>query len=86
MNDAELLERRRDIRHRVLKFAKILAVGEFPDTICEIQNMSAHGAELKVGHDRQLPDEFMLHVRSEQQTFKCRQIWRDGPRMGIEFI
>lgn len=80
------IEKRRELRHREFKHAKILADGEFHECFCEIHNISIHGAELGVGIDQQMPEEFQLHVRADQKTFHCRQVWRDGTRMGVEFI
>lgn len=65
---------------------KIMRGGDQPDSICSIRNMSLMGAELRVGIDLQFPDEFLLVVRAEGRTYKCRQHWRQGRRLGVEFL
>ncbi len=73
-------------RHPVDMHGKILRGGNLPESICSIRNMSLMGAELRVGTDQQFPDEFLLAVRADGRTYRCRKQWRDGRRLGVEFI
>ncbi len=86
MEHKEGVERRRLHRRQVDIHGKILRGANFPESICSIQNMSKLGAELRVGADQELPEEFQLVVRFEDQTYLCRQHWRDGKRLGVAFI
>ncbi len=82
----EFAERRSMHRHPVDMHGKIKRGGKHPESICSIRNMSLMGAELRVGGDQQFPDEFLLVVRAEGRTYRCRQHWRERRRMGVEFV
>ena len=86
MQQSVLVERRRANRHPVDIHGKILRGGDLPESICSIRNMSALGAELRVGADQIFPDEFLLFVRADGRTYQCKQHWRDGSRLGVGFI
>lgn len=73
-------------RQPVLKHGKILPSEEFAGTICSIHNMTPYGAELSVGANQRIPAEFLLFVRVDERTYRCRQRWRLETRLGIEVL
>ena len=83
---ASINECRRARRFPVLKHAKIVQFQGLAESICIIRNMSANGAELDIGFDQTLPEEFSLYVRVDGLKYRCKQIWRDGVRLGVEFV
>ncbi len=74
------------MRQAVDMHGKILRGDSLPESICSIRNMSMMGAELRVGADQTFPEEFLLFVRVDGRTYRCRQHWREGTRLGVEFI
>lgn len=79
-------ERRRMARYSVYKHGKIVGGFNVQDSICRIRNMTDYGAELDIGAEQQLPDEFVLSVRADGHTYRCRCRWREGKRVGVEFL
>lgn len=86
MDTSEFIERRRMHRHAMLKHGKILRSGNFPESICRIRNMTPYGAELSIGAKQEIPQEFLLYVRVDDKTYKCRQRWREQTRLGVEVL
>ncbi len=76
----------RELRRRVLKQGTIIRGLNYSEAPCIIRNMSANGAELKVGVDQEVPEEFLLYVRHDGRGYRCRQCWREGTRVGIQII
>ncbi len=76
----------RALRRRVLKQGTIIRGISYSEAPCIIRNMSATGAELKVGIDQEVPEEFLLYVRHDGRGYRCRQRWRDGTRIGVEIV
>ncbi len=81
-----IVENRRYERYPVFKHAKIVFEECGTEKICVIQNISPLGAELKVGVEQYIPNRFWLDIRVDQKRYLCRQIWREGARLGLEFI
>ena len=79
-------EQQRKHRNRVLKQGSIIRGTTFSDAVCMVRNMSDSGAELKIGIDQEVPEEFLLYVRHDGIAYRCKQRWRDGTRMGVEII
>ncbi len=79
------VERRKVPRHRSLKAGLIGFMRE--GTIeCRVRNLSPIGACLDVASQIGIPDEFMLVVEHENLKKKCRVIWRNPTRLGVEFL
>ena len=77
-------ERRRRMRRRVLKAAKIgFNRGSIID--CTVRNISEHGALLQVASPLGIPDSFDLMLDGEKMLLACRVIWRKERQIGIEF-
>jgi hypothetical protein len=79
------VERRKVPRHRTLK-AGLIAFNRAATIECRVRNLSPLGACLDVAGQIGIPDEFMLFVEHEQLKKKCRVIWRNPTRLGIEFL
>jgi hypothetical protein len=78
-------ERRKTQRHRTLK-AGLIAFNRAATIDCRVRNLSPVGACLDVPNQMGIPDEFTLLVEHEQLKKKCRVIWRDPSRLGVEFL
>jgi len=78
-------ERRKFVRHRILKGARIA----FPDhraTIdCVARNISEGGACLAITNPLGIPDDFDLIFDSTRGTHHCHVVWRADTRIGVEF-
>ena len=79
------VERRKAPRHRTLK-AGLIAFNRAGTIECRVRNLSPIGACLDVASQIGIPDEFTLIVEHEQLKKKCRVIWRNPTRLGIEFV
>jgi hypothetical protein len=78
-------ERRKVPRHRTLK-AGLIAFNRAATIDCRVRNLSPVGACLDVASQIGIPDEFTLLVEHEQLRKKCRVIWRNPTRLGVEFV
>jgi PilZ domain len=75
-------------RRQTLSYPAWIILG--PDTKpikCLLSDISNSGAKLGISDDQELPDEFILLLSSQGRTRrKCRVIWRQAGRMGVEFF
>jgi hypothetical protein len=78
-------ERRKQQRHRTLK-AGLIAFNRAGTIECRVRNLSLIGAGLEVASQVGIPDEFMLLVEHEQLKRRCRVIWRQPNKLGVEFM
>jgi hypothetical protein len=78
-------ERRKEPRRRTLK-AGLIAFNRAGTIECRVRNLSAIGAGLEVASQVGIPDEFMLLVEHEQLKRRCRVIWRQPTKLGVEFL
>jgi hypothetical protein len=81
----EASERRNDHRQRVLKGASILAGVANSEVKCAVRNMHADGAELKVGIEARVPNEFLLYVPLDGVAYQAVVRWRKEGRIGVMF-
>jgi hypothetical protein len=51
-----------------------------------VRNLSRTGAMLEVETVIGIPDDFTLLIESDGFRRKCRVVWRQPKRMGVEFI
>ena len=79
------VERRKVLRHRTLK-AGLIAFNRAGTIDCRVRNLSAIGACLDVASQMGIPDEFTLVIEHEELKTKCRVIWRNPTRIGVEFL
>lgn len=73
-------------RQRVLKQGSIIRGLNYSEAVCIIRDMSETGAQLKVGIDQEVPEEFLLYVRHDGIAYRCKQRWRDGTRIGVAIL
>jgi hypothetical protein len=79
-------ERRKELRRRTLKTARIVFNNRFSAIDCAVRNLSDHGAMLLVAGPHGIPDDFLLEIDEGAVVHDCRVIWRDEKRLGVEFI
>jgi hypothetical protein len=78
-----MIERRAVPRRRVLKTGAIAYAGG--GVGCTVRNLSPNGARIDLDNPLGLPSSFMLVIRADQLTRRCRPVWRDGSQMGVAF-
>lgn len=78
-------ERRSSQRHRTFKGGSII-YGLSPAVDCVIRNMSEQGAAIESAGAAFIPDTFDLLVKPEMVKRRCRVIWRDENRIGVQFV
>jgi hypothetical protein len=83
--DFSMEERRKELRRRTLKAAKIMIDGKSVID-CKIRSQSYRGASLEVASPIGIPDTFELSIPVDNVTRKCRVKWKDPRRIGIYFV
>jgi hypothetical protein len=78
-------ERRKELRRRALKAAKILIDRKLVID-CKVRNLTYRGACLEVASPIGIPDTFELSIPVDNLTRKCRVRWRKSNQLGISFI
>ena len=78
-------ERRRYVRHRIFKGAKIALPGHRASIDCTARNISDGGACLAVATPIGIPDDFDLLFDSDDGMRHCHVMWRTDSRIGVEF-
>lgn len=53
---------------------------------CVIKDLSSGGAKITGVVIKSLPDEFMLRISRARGSRKCRVLWRDADKLGVEFV
>jgi hypothetical protein len=84
--EANTPQAEREHRQRVLKGATVIMGMNDSEIPCTVRNMHAHGAELKVPFEANLPREFMLHISVDNVTWLCELRWRMRERAGVRFL
>lgn len=77
--------RRKTVRHRVYKGAKICFRGLHAAIDCVVRDYSDRGAQLAIESPPGVPDKFELILAGCPPTM-CRVVWRKATRVGVEFI
>ena len=78
-------ERRRAVRARTLKSAKIVFNHQSSVVDCTVRNLTKLGALLIITSPVGVPDAFDLRFEADGTTRACRVIWRTDNRLGVEF-
>lgn len=73
---------RRLLRYR----ARILLDKNGKARPCNIADISESGARILLEADEALPKRFLLLLASRGGIRDCRQVWRDGLTLGVEFL
>jgi len=75
-------ERRKSLRRRVLKSAKLLLGRR--EVLCTVRNLSEIGACLVVQTTYGIPATFEV-VMPDQSLKSCKVMWRDDTKLGVHF-
>ena len=79
-------ERRRERRQRVLRQAKILINGRSTIIDCNVRDLTASGARLRVDSYFAVPAEFDLAIVGTGITRRVTTRWQIGRDIGVEFV
>jgi hypothetical protein len=77
-------ERQNNVRHHVLKGARIVFKGREAVIDCVVRNLSDRGACLKAESPFGIPDTFD-RVLNHAPVRSCRVTWRKATQIGVEF-
>jgi len=80
-----MLDRRQAPRLRSLKGARILFNPHWPAIDCVVRNLSRAGACVEMKGEFNTTLQFDLTFLQENETRTCRQVWRQGSRIGVAF-
>ena len=78
-------ERRKLVRSRVLKGAKIV-LGNSSVIDCAVRNVTNGGARVQIANTIDLPDDLGLTFDGGRSFRPCRVVWRSVTETGLEFI
>jgi hypothetical protein len=79
------MERRREIRARTLKSARILFNQHHSVIDCTVRNLSAGGACLNVASSLGIPERFDVMFDADHSVRPCRMVWHKEKQLGVEF-
>ena len=79
------MERRRELRARTLKSARILLNHHQSVIDCVVRNLSPTGACLKVETTLGIPDRFDVMFDVDKSIRPCHLIWHRENQIGVEF-
>ena len=77
---------RHEPRQQVNKTGSISYMGGDLNVECEISDLTASGAKLRLGDDVTVPSCFDLTILPDNATKKAQVCWRDNQELGIQFI
>jgi hypothetical protein len=81
-----LHEQRVDPRYQVLIEGKLLLPPWDVPLDVTIEDISRGGARIRTTWKEEFPETFALAISGEARICKCRQSWRSGDLLGVEFI
>jgi len=84
-NRVSMMQRRRYVRTKVSKAAKIF-FGHCEAIDCVVIDLSIGGAGIIAPNVAAIPDEFDLSFDSARTLRPCRTAWRSATAMGVAFI
>ena len=79
------MDRRRELRARTLKSARILLNHHQSVIDCVVRNLSATGACLKVETTLGIPDRFDVMFDVDKSIRPCHLVWHKENQIGVEF-
>jgi hypothetical protein len=77
-------ERRKNIRARVLKGAKLI-LGTSSVRDCLVRDLTDSGAGVEVPNTIELPEALNLTMNTGRVARRCRVVWRKINKTGLEF-
>jgi len=86
INETGPAERRQEARPRALKSGRVL-FGNFNMSYdCQIRNLSAHGARVRLEGNGSVPNDFYLYVVGDGVIAHVQAIWHTPTEMGVRFL
>lgn len=79
------VDKRRSIRHRVLKDGKIVLLNNWSVVDCCVRDMSEDGARIRCQDPASVPDEFRLLIPRDNTIRNVRVAWRRKDECGLLF-
>jgi hypothetical protein len=79
------MERRRQVRARTYKSARILLNQHHSVINCTVRNLSPLGACLRVASPLGIPDCFDVMLDADHSVRSCRVVWHKEHELGVEF-
>ena len=80
-----MFERRKSVRSRVLKAAKLI-LGASTPIDCVVHNLTSAGARIQIANSVDLPDDFGLTFDAGISIRPCRIAWRSVTETGVRFV
>ncbi len=77
--------KRKAVRSRVLKGAKIISMDKWSVVDCTIRDLSTTGARIICGDQAAVPNEFRFMIPSENTICTAKVVWRREDLLGIVF-
>lgn len=81
-----MLDRRQTPRLKSLKGARLTFNPHWPTIDCVARNISRDGACIEMDGDYNTSLQFELKFPQENEARTCRQIWRQGNRIGVAYV
>jgi hypothetical protein len=79
------MERRRHVRMRTFKSARILLNAHHSAIDCMVRNLSESGARLNVASSIGIPERFDVIFDADKSIRGCRMVWHRDTQIGVEF-
>ena len=79
-------ERRSETRQRVLKGGKIIFGGKLSTFDCTVRNRSLHGARLRLATPEFVPNNFILHIPSDDFKARAQVTNRSRTEVGVRLM
>jgi hypothetical protein len=80
-----MLDRRKTQRMRSFKGARIVFHPNWPVIDCTVRNLSGAGACVEMQGEYNTSLEFELTFLQDKERRTCRQVWRQGTKLGVAF-
>jgi hypothetical protein len=80
-----MLDRRKTQRMRSFKGARIVFHPNWPVIDCTVRNLSGAGACVEMQGEYNTSLEFELTFLQDNERRTCRQVWRQGTKLGVAF-
>jgi PilZ domain len=79
------MERRRHVRMRTFKAARILLNAHHSAIDCRVRNLSEGGACINVASLIGIPERFDVIFDADKSIRGCRKVWHRDNHIGVEF-
>jgi hypothetical protein len=80
-----MLDRRKTLRMRSFKGARIVFHPNWPVIDCTVRNLSGAGVCVEMQGEYNPSLEFELTFLQDNERRTCRQVWRQGTKLGVAF-